>query len=125
MATDYLTLADVLELHARQIARHGGAAGVRDLGALEAAIFRPQSGYYDDLLWEACALMESVAINHPFIDGNKRAAFAAFYTFLRINGAVLEAEPMALYRSLIGLFDQRNFEIKALEKLFRPLVRMP
>jgi hypothetical protein len=59
VATDYLTVADVLELHAELILRYGGAAGVRDPGALEAALFRPQSGYYDDIIHEAAALMEA------------------------------------------------------------------
>jgi Fic family protein len=70
--TYYLTLADVLTIHSVSIKLHGGASGVRDLGALESAIFRPQTGYYSDLIAEAAALFESLAINHPFIDGNGR-----------------------------------------------------
>lgn len=83
---DFLTVADVLGLHAILIGRYGGAEGVRDPGALEAALFRPQTGYYDDIVAEAVALMESLAINHPFVNGNKRIAFAAADVFLRING---------------------------------------
>ena len=123
MQRDYLTLADALELHSREVQRHGGAHGVRDMGALESALFRPQSGYYDDIVWEACALLESVAVNHPFLDGNKRAAFAVMYAFLRINGFVIVAEEMKLYRKLIGLFDTGKFELAELERLFRPLIR--
>ena len=120
---DYLTLADALELHSREVERHGGAHGVRDMGALESALFRPQSGYYDDIVWESCALMESIAVNHPFLDGNKRAAFAAMYAFFRINGYVIDADAMKLYRKLIGLFDAGKFELAELERLFRPLIR--
>lgn len=59
MPHDYLTVADVLGMHSVLIQRFGGDPGVRDLGALEAAMFRPQTGYYDDILAEAAALMES------------------------------------------------------------------
>lgn len=72
-------------MHQVLIRRYGGASGIRDMGALEAAVFRPQSGYYDDIIWEAAALIESLTINHPFVDGNKRIAFAAMDVFLRIN----------------------------------------
>ena len=74
---DYLTVADVLEMHARLIETYGGSTGLRDPGALEAALFRPQTGYYADVIAEAAALLESLAMNHPFVDGNKRVAFAA------------------------------------------------
>ena len=86
MATDYLTTADVLGLHRMLMQRYGGTPGLRDASALESALFRPQTGYYEDIVAEAAALMESLAINHPFIDGNKRIAFAATDVFLRING---------------------------------------
>ena len=76
MAHDYLTVADVLGMHT-VLQRYGGAPGVRDPGALEAALFRPQTGYYDDIVAEAAALLESLVINHPFVDGNRPIAFAA------------------------------------------------
>jgi len=72
---------------------YGGSQGVRDYGLLEAALYRPQTGYYAGLIEEAAALWESLAQNHPFIDGNKRTAFAATYTFLAINGARLTSAP--------------------------------
>ena len=77
MPRDYPTVADVLGMHTVLMQRYGGAPGLRDPGALEAALFRPQTGYYEDIVAEAAALMESLAINHPFVDGNKRIAFAA------------------------------------------------
>ena len=72
---DYLTLGDVLAIHADQITTYGGAAGIRDPGQLDAALFRPQTGYYADIIAEAAALWESLSQNHPFVDGNKRTAF--------------------------------------------------
>ena len=74
---DYPTLHEVLAIHAEAIKVYGGSNGVRDIGAIEAALFRPQSGYYADIIEEAAALMESLLINHPFVDGNKRVAFAS------------------------------------------------
>lgn len=107
--TDYLTLADVIAIHDDQIARFGGAAGLRDLGALESALFRPQSGYYADIEEEAAALWESLSQNHPFIDGKKRLAFAATYTFLRMNGRQLVADPLTTYDFMIGLYQVNDF----------------
>lgn len=67
----FLTTDEVLELHSILLKRFGGAEGVRDMGLLESALFRPQSGYYADLLEMSAALFESLANNHPFVDGNK------------------------------------------------------
>jgi death-on-curing protein len=108
--TDYLTVAEVLAIHDDQIERYGGAYGVRDRGLLESALFRPQTGYYADLIEEAAALWESLSQNHPFIDGNKRTAFAAMYTFLAINQGRLRAsagdtEDFVLNLYVIGSFD--------------------
>ena len=69
MTTVYLTVAEVLAIHEDQIGRYGGSPGVRDPGQLEAALFRPQTGYYPDILAEAAALWESLSQNHPFVDG--------------------------------------------------------
>jgi death-on-curing protein len=71
VATDFLTTADVLGMHFVLIQKYGGLSGVRDPGALEAALYRPQTGYYKDTIEQAAALMESLAINHPFVDGNR------------------------------------------------------
>jgi death-on-curing protein len=86
MSFDYIRVDDILAIHADQIERYGGAEGIRDPGLLEAALFRPQTGYYPTLIDEAAALWESLSQNHPFVDGNKRTAFAATYVFLAING---------------------------------------
>ena len=112
--TDYLTVAEVLAMHGDQIARYGGPQGVRDHGLLEAALYRPQTGYYADLIEEAAALWESLAQNHPFIDGNKRTAFAATYTFLAINGARLTADAQETYVFVAALCEANQFSLDKL-----------
>ena len=99
---DYLTSTDILALHQTLLQHYGGAPGLRDMGAVEAAAFRPQCGYYQDIIEEAAALLESLLINHPFIDGNKRVAFAACDVFLRINGWRIRAEPEWLYQCMMS-----------------------
>lgn len=116
---DHLTVADVLGMHAVLMQRYGGALGVRDPGALEAALFRPQTGYYKDIVAEAAALMESLAINHPFVDGNKRIAFAATDVFLRINGWCLKRPPLQVHRDMLSMFESGTFNIAHLEPWLR------
>jgi len=107
-------MAEVLAMHADQIERYGGSQGVRDPGLLEAALYRPQTGYYTDLIEEAAALWESLAQNHAFIDGNKRTAFAATYTFLAINGARLTAGAAETYAFIAGLHEANQFSLDRL-----------
>ena len=97
MADFYLTVAEVSTIHHQLIDEFGGTPGILDKGRLEAAVFRPQIGYYSSLAEEAAALMESLANNNPFMDGNKRTCFAAADTFLRLNGFHLEVEPLEAY----------------------------
>lgn len=110
----YLTVAEVLEMHRQLIGEFGGVHGLRDRGLLEAAVFRPQCGYYDDLLHEAAALMESLANNHAFLDGNKRISLAATDTFLRINGFYLELEPLAAHKFITDAIGKREFRLSAI-----------
>lgn len=116
---DYLTLADVLAIHADQVDRYGGAFGLRDAGLLEAALFRPQTGYYADVIEEAAALWESLSQSHAFIDGNKRTAFAATFTFLAINGVDLKATADEIYEFIAGLHDTGTFRFDELVKWLR------
>ena len=97
----YLTVGEVLEIHHQQIDNYGGAHRLRDTGLLESAVFRPQIGYYNTIAEEAAALMESLANNHPFLDGNKRVAFAAVHTFLLVNGYDFEVKPLAAYEFMM------------------------
>ncbi len=94
--------------------RFGGPPGVRDLGLLESALFRPRSGYYKDIAEMAAALFESLIINHPFIDGNKRIAFFATDVFLRMNGWKLKVEANKAHAFLIGLLENRECDFKNL-----------
>ena len=116
---DYLTVADVLGMYTVLMERYGGESGIRDPGALESAIFRPMTGYYTDTISEAAALMESLAINHPFIDGNKRIAFAATDVFLRINGWCLKRKPMAIHAEMLQMFESGTFNIAQLDPWLR------
>jgi death-on-curing protein len=112
--SDYLTLPELLAIHADQIERYGGAPGLRDPGLLEAALYRPQTGYYADVFEEAAALWESLAQNHPFTDGNKRTAFAAAYTFLAINGRRLTASAEEIYSFIAAQYAQGAFAFEVL-----------
>ena len=93
----YLTVAEVLTIHKQQIDQYGGTDGIRDSGLLESAVFRPQTGYYNSVAEESAALMESLANNHPFLDGNKRIAFAAAHTFLLVNGFDLAVDSISAF----------------------------
>ncbi len=92
----YLTLIEVLELHRRIMEQSGGALGVRDLGLLESAIAQPRMTFggeelYPSLPEKSAALGISLIMNHPFVDGNKRAGHAAMETFLVLNGMEINA----------------------------------
>jgi death on curing protein len=93
----YLSLGEVVELHRRVVAQAGGASGLRNLGALESAVAQPRATFggadlYPTLAAKAAALGYSLALNHAFVDGNKRVAHAALETFLVLNGYELAAE---------------------------------
>jgi death-on-curing protein len=100
-----LSVDEVLLIHERLVATFGGPRGVRDQGLLESALFRPQTGYYRDLSEMASALFESLLMNHPFVDGNKRVAFFATDVFLRLNGWKLHVDSDAAHRFLIRQLD--------------------
>ena len=121
-ARDYLSIAEVVAIHQELIERYGGRAGIRDGGALEAAMFRPQTGYYADIVAEAAALFESLAMNHPFVDGNKRIAFAATDVFLRLNGYRIERSAMRIHADLMKMFASGTLDIAHLEPWLRKIV---
>ncbi|MBV9654436.1 MAG: type II toxin-antitoxin system death-on-curing family toxin [Acetobacteraceae bacterium] len=88
--TVWLSRELVLAIHDEQLAEHGGAAGVRDEGLLESALARPLNlaSYGSPDIGDLAALYAlSIVRNHPFVDGNKRTAYVAMETFLRLNGA--------------------------------------
>jgi death-on-curing protein len=86
----YPTVAETIETHRLLIEEFGGLHGIRDTGLLESAVLRPQNGYYSNLIDEASALMETLANNHAFIDGNKRVSFVMTDAMLRANGYFLD-----------------------------------
>ncbi len=119
MIVKYLTQKDAIYLHDRQIDLFGGASGIRDMGQLDSALFRPQTGYYKGLIEEAAALWESLAQNHPFVDGNKRTALAVTDVFLQINGYKLTCEDDALWPFIIGLHEAGDFTFDRLTAWLR------
>jgi death-on-curing protein len=107
--SEFLTVAEVYRMQHRLIELFGGRYGVRDQGAVEAAVFRPQTGYYNCIEEEAAALMESLANNRGFIDGNKRIAFTATDVFLRHNGFYLEVEGIDGHAFIDGSIARHEF----------------
>jgi|SRR5438552_18735671 len=105
----YLTVAEVLAIHHLQIEEYGGVHGIRDNGLLESAVFRPQIGYYNNIQEEAAALLESLSNNHPFLDGNKRTAFASVHTFLLVNGYDLRVDSSNAYKFISGALGKNEF----------------
>jgi death-on-curing protein len=116
---NYLDIDDILAIHSDQLSLFGGGGGVRDVGQLKAAIFRPQAGYYDDLIAEAAALWESLAMNHPFIDGNKRTALVSAGVFLYLNGLRIVSEDRATWQFILGAFEKGEFNFKAIDSWLR------
>jgi len=102
----WLTVEEVIVTHERQLARFGGAAGMRDQGALESALSRPRNKW----LYEQAELPElaaaygfGIARNHPFVDGNKRVAFLSLAGFLRLNGEPFAPPQEAATVVMLGL----------------------
>ena len=118
----YLSFTEVVAIHAIMIRRYGGSDGLRDAGLLEAVLYRPQTGYYKDIIEEAAALMESFAINHCFLDGNKRVAFAVTDIFLRINGYRIESTSSEIQKKMISLFESKIFNFAELDNWLREIV---
>lgn len=115
----YLTLDDVLGIHEDSVEAFGGSHGVRDRAGLEAAVMRPQSGYYPEAISEAAALWESMSQNHPFVDGNKRTAIASMAAHLAVNGYGLQVEELEAYRFVMDLYVSRRFRMSELEAWLR------
>lgn len=121
----YLSLDEALTIHERLIERFGGSPGVRDPGLLKSALYRPQTGYYADLAEMAAALFESLLMNHPFVDGNKRVAFFATDVFLRLNGWWLKVDGRRAHRFLMRLLERNEADYEhLLPWIRRALVRM-
>ena len=111
---EYLTVIEVLTIHAAMVDEFGGTEGIRDLGALESAVFRPETGYYDGPIEEAAALMESLLQTHPFLDGNKRTAFAAADLHLRINGLAYSGTTAEAIDFMDSIFEEKNVDASSI-----------
>ena len=108
MQPSFLTLDEVLALHAMQVRLFGGATGIRDLALLESAVANAEATFGGTLLHTtpfevAAAYLYGICRNHPFVDGNKRAAAAAALTFLDLNGLAVVADEDAIYELIIGV----------------------
>ena len=121
-SVQFLSLDEVLAIHQRVIEAFGGPSDVRDLGLLESALYRPQSGYYEDLISMAAALFESLLMNHPFVDGNKRVAFFATDVFLRLNGWRLDVDADQATSLLTGLLEAGHCDFEHLFSWIRDSV---
>jgi death on curing protein len=117
--TSYPTIDEIIGVHAQLIARFGGSLGIRDRGALESALGRPQSGYYQDIIQEPAALWESLSQNHAFVDGNKRVAVTVTAAFLKVNGYLLLFDDLEAFSFLIGLYESGAMQFVELDKWLR------
>ena len=122
-AVQFLSVDEVLEIHTALISRFGGADGIRDMGMLESALYRPQSGYYPDLVEMAAAMFESLINNHSFVDGNKRVAFFATDVFLRLNGYRIVTQSNPTYEYLMNLFEQGDCDFDHLVPWLRSVIK--
>ncbi len=121
----HLSVDEVLAIHEHLVNTFGGPPGVRDLGLLESALYRPRTGYYRDIAEMAAALFESLLMNHPFLDGNKRVAFFATDVFLRLNGWKLEVDSHEAHAFLGKRLQERECDFEhLLPWIRRSLVRL-
>lgn len=114
MTHEFPSIEEIIAIHDLLIEEIGGGHGLRDEGSLASAILRPQMGYYNGLLEEAAALMESLSQNHPFVDGNKRVAFVGTDSFLRMNGFYIDCGRDTAYAFFMGLYESTSFRFASL-----------
>ena len=127
MIVGYLSVVQVLALHADQLRLYGGASGVRDKGGLESALARPAMTFdgddlYEDLAGKAAALMHSLVLNHPFVDGNKRVAAHAAIVFIALNAHDCLATPEELVDVTLAAAEG-NVAVESLAIWFRQRLR--
>lgn len=115
----HLSVDEVLAIHQRLVEEFGGRGEIRDLGLLESALYRPRTGYYEDLSEMATALFESLLMNHPFLDGNKRVAFFATDVFLRLNGWKLAVEAPAAHAFIVRSLERHQCDFRHLQPWIR------
>ena len=123
----FLTLAEVIEIHADQIKRYGGQAGVRDFGLLESALAQPEASFagewlHQDVFGMAAAYAYHVSQNHPFLDGNKRTALACTLVFLALSGVAVR-DPKGLLKAAMFAVASGRMSKTQLAQLLRNLSR--
>jgi len=119
----FLTVDEVMAIHADQIERYGGSLGLRDLELLKSAVAMPESGFGDqylhsDLFEMAATYLFHIVQNHPFIDGNKRAGAMSVFSFLKLNGLTLTAEDLE-FEPIILAVAQGKMGKAAVAEIFR------
>lgn len=112
MDVRYLSLPEVLYLHAKSLRRYGGSAGIRDEGALDSAIARPRtsvggSDAFPTVYLKSACYLDSFCRNHPFVDGNKRVAYLSADQFLNVNSIILSADESDAYEFVIAIVTDR------------------
>lgn len=122
---NFLTLAEMVDLHLEQIHTFGGSEGVRDMTLLQSAIAQPQASFggqwlHEDLFEMAAAYAFHVCQNHPFIDGNKRAALASALVFLKLNGITITDPKNQLYEAVMNVANGK-LNKKSFAKLLKQL----
>jgi len=113
-SVQFLSLDEAIAIQERPIEKFGGTPGLRDKGLLESALFRPQTGYYENLVEMAAALFESLITNHAFVDGNKRIAFFATDVFLRLNGWKLVVSADDGFTFIVGSLERGDCDYEHL-----------
>lgn len=119
----YPTLAETIETQRLLVEEFGGIHGIRDLGLLESAVLRPQNGYYTNLIDEAAALMESLANNHAFLDGNKRTSFVMTDVLLRLNGYCLSVAPLEAHKFMTEAMEKNAFRFPMIREWIASVVK--
>ncbi len=119
----YLTIDEVIYIHGELINEFGGSHGIRDRNSLEAAVMRPQVGYYKSIYDEAAALMESLAMNHSFVDGNKRISFFATDIFLRMNGYFISCKSEDANHFFIENLEDNTFRFEIIKPWLKQKIK--
>jgi death on curing protein len=119
MTRIYLNREQIILLHQKLIDDFGGMPRLRDAALLDSAIGRYRSGYYQDQIEEAAALMESLLINHPFLDGNKRIAVSAAFVSLMVHGYVIQLNEPEAFEFIITSIETNSVSKEKLEAWIR------
>jgi death-on-curing protein len=123
---DFITLAEVIEIHKNQISLYGGQEGIRDINLLSSALALPKSTFdgeylYKDIFEMAAAYAFHICQNHPFIDGNKRVALVTALVFLEFNGIDIDDPKGLLYDAMMNI-SKGEVGKKQIEEIFRKLI---